>query len=306
MEEEIVETGSSLDEKEEESDEQKEEEWIIYPCLPSNKSNSLTHTLFDCPPCLPKEDECYDPMDSFEISRFDELDACYTYGHDAPMNDTCDDAFATVIYDNPCYFDEPNDAPLFMPTIDIHDNKEWCLDKLYDNALDDGPMLLDDIEYNITENGIGEVSTLARRSPIPLESVQSCYNIVKSGFGEVMTLINVDRTILESDKIYVLVNHEKNDACDSYIIEFVHDSTENYYERGKYGCRNIHVTKFPLFMLKVLKLLLFCLPMLVALCFSDLFVYKILMHRKRVRIKCVSYMLLDALLLCFNSYSYVS
>src|SRR4051812_36793364 len=55
MEEEIYEPESSLDEKEEESDEQKEEEWS-YPCLPSNESNSLNLTLYD---------ECYDPMDSF-------------------------------------------------------------------------------------------------------------------------------------------------------------------------------------------------------------------------------------------------
>jgi hypothetical protein len=48
MEEEIVETGSSLDVKEEESDDQEEEEWS-YPCLPPNKSNSLTSTLFDRP-----------------------------------------------------------------------------------------------------------------------------------------------------------------------------------------------------------------------------------------------------------------
>jgi hypothetical protein len=51
MEEEIAETGSSLHEKEEESDDQEEEE-RSYPCLPPNKSNSLTNTLFDCPPCL--------------------------------------------------------------------------------------------------------------------------------------------------------------------------------------------------------------------------------------------------------------
>src|SRR4051812_32886223 len=56
MEEEIAETESSLDEKEEASDKQKEEEWI-HPCLPSNERNSLTPTLY----------ECYDPMDSFEI-----------------------------------------------------------------------------------------------------------------------------------------------------------------------------------------------------------------------------------------------
>ena len=50
-------------------------------------------------------------------------------------------------------------------------------------------MLLDDINYNATKNGIGEVLTLARRSPVPLESDQSsCFNIVKSGLEEVMIL----------------------------------------------------------------------------------------------------------------------
>jgi hypothetical protein len=76
------------------------------------------------------------------------------------------------------------------------------------------------------------------------------------------------------------------------------DATKNYYERGKYGCRNFHVTKTPLFILKVLKLLLFYIPMLVTMCFFDLFSYKIPMHRKCVRLKCVSYLLLDALF-CF-------
>ena len=45
-EKETAESGSSLDEKEEESDEQKEEEWISYPCIPSNESNFyLLHYL---------------------------------------------------------------------------------------------------------------------------------------------------------------------------------------------------------------------------------------------------------------------
>ena len=38
---------------------------------------------------LPKDecyDDCYDPLDSFEISLFDELDACYACGHDVNMN----------------------------------------------------------------------------------------------------------------------------------------------------------------------------------------------------------------------------
>jgi hypothetical protein len=98
----------------------------------------------------------------------------------------------------------------------------------------------------------------------------------------------------------VLVGHEQHALCDSYILDVVHDATENYFERGKFGCRNFHVTKTPLSLLKLLKLFLFHLPMLVALCFFDLFSYKMPMHRKWVRLKCVSYLLLDALF-CFKS-----
>jgi len=93
----------------------------------------------------------------------------------------------------------------------------------------------------------------------------------------------------------------KEGECDIYIVEFVHDATENYYERGKYGCWNSHVTKTPLFILKVPKLFLLYLPIHVTMCYFYLFSYKIPMHRKWVRLKCVLYLLLDALF-CFNSY----
>ena len=70
---------SSVDEKnEQESEEQTEEECISYPFPPSNESNSSTHTLFNAPSFLPKDecyDNCYAPVDSFEISLFNELDA---------------------------------------------------------------------------------------------------------------------------------------------------------------------------------------------------------------------------------------
>ena len=102
----------------------------------------------------------------------------------------------------------------------------------------------------------------------------------------------------------VFVGHEQRDLCDSYILDIVHDATENYFERGKFCCRNFHVTKTPLSLLNVLKLFFFYLPMLVTLHFHDLFIYKVPRHRKLVRLKCVSYLLLDALF-CFNSYSFV-
>jgi hypothetical protein len=89
--------------------------------------------------------------------------------------------------------------------------------------------------------------------------------------------------------------HDKNILCDSSIFNFVHDATESYYERGKHGFMHFNNIKFSLFMLKILKLHLFCFPMLVALCFHDLFLYKILFNRKWVRLKCISYLLFDAL-----------
>src|SRR3954462_12028674 len=59
--------------------------------------------------------------------------------------------------------------------------------------------------------------------------------------------------------------------------------------------------KTPLFVLKVLKLFLFHFPMLVSLCFFDLFSYNIPRHRKWVRLKRVSYFLL---MLSFSSNPY--
>ena len=98
---------------------------------------------------------------------------------------------------------------------------------------------------------------------------------------------------VESNKISMLVDHEKNALCDGYIVEFIHDATENYYEGVTYACRNCNNIKFPLYVLKILKFSLFCLPMLVDYC-SRKFSQKIPMHRKWVGLKCASHMLHDA------------
>ena len=43
---------------------------------------------------------------------------------------------------------------------------------------------------------------------------------------------------VESNKISMLVYHERNALCDGYIVEFIQDATENYYEGGIYACRD--------------------------------------------------------------------
>ena len=35
---------------------------------------------------------------------------------------------------------------------------------------------------------------------------------------------------VKSNKNSILVDHEKNNLCDSHIVEFFHDASENYYE----------------------------------------------------------------------------
>ena len=100
---------------------------------------------------------------------------------------------------------------------------------------------------------------------------------------------------VESSKISTPVDHENNALCDGNIVEFIHDATENYYEGGIYACRSCNNIKFPLYVLKVLKLYLFCLPMLVDYYSHKLFAHKIPMHRKWVRLKCASHILHDAL-----------
>ena len=110
-----------------------------------------------------------------------------------------------------------------------------------------------------------------------------------------MTLFYDNPTILEECQLCMLVDHEKNALCDSYIVEFIHYATENYYEGGIYACRNCNNIKFPLYVLKILKLCLFYLHMQVHSCSHKLFANKIPMHRKWVRLKCDCYILHDAL-----------
>ena len=47
----------------------------------------------------------------------------------------------------------------------------------------------------------------------------------------------------ESSKFSMLVDHEKKALGSGYIVEFIHDATENYYEGGIYACWNCNNIK---------------------------------------------------------------
>ena len=110
-----------------------------------------------------------------------------------------------------------------------------------------------------------------------------------------MTLVDVNPTILEDYENFMHVDHEEKILYDSSVVEFYYDPTCNYYERGKYDCRNFHVTKLPLVMLRLLLFLSSYMHMLVFACLDNLFAYKMPMHRKYVIIRSVFHVLHDAL-----------
>jgi hypothetical protein len=98
---------------------------------------------------------------------------------------------------------------------------------------------------------------------------------------------------------FVHVARDRDALCDSYIVNYINDATESYYERGKHGLMDLNNIEFPLSMLQFLKLHLFYLSMFAIMCLLDLFSYKIPMHRKWFRFKYVSYLLFNALS-CFK------
>ena len=106
---------------------------------------------------------------------------------------------------------------------------------------------------------------------------------------------------VESSKISMQVDHEKNALGAGYIVEFVHDATENYYEGRTYACRNCNNIKFPLYVLKILKLCLFYLPMLVDYCSYNFLLTKSLCIGSvlDLNVLVICFMILS---LCFNSY----
>ena len=190
------------------------------------------------------------------------------------------------------------------------------------------PTILEDVEYYCDEyeSGFGRVSTLfsdestiSEEVPIDYENkiaiyddyCDDTYSLKNNNNNEpchldlnfqshdsyfvefAPTTIHENKfCYVESNKISMLVDHEKNALGSGYIFEFIHDATKNYYEGGIYAftyCDNI---KFPLYVLKVLKSCLFCLPMLVDSCSHKLCAHKIPRHWKRVRFKCASHILL--------------
>jgi hypothetical protein len=192
-------------------------------------------------------------------------------------------------------------STIHVPSNDDMFTNEHTLEDNYSIAYDDTiPPIYDDYndEYDIFSPPTIEEKINYDYNMLPIFGDYGDENNNDSYFVEFApTTINKnDYVYVESINSFMHVAHDKNVLGDSYIVNFIHDATKSYYERGKHGFMHLNNIKFPLFILKVLMLHLFCLPMLVASCFNNLFSYKIPLHRNLVRLKCIGYLLLDAFL----------
>jgi hypothetical protein len=230
----------------------------------------------------------YDSDDLIEKFPLDEHDACYSYGHDANIYDAYGEELAIVPYVENKFFAIA--STLDSSLNEKHDCNGVTIDSIIVSCANDmqthklGDAMFDDFAMTTTYCNDHDWGDNASYYLDNLFNPHDEYDI-DSGFGEVMTLVNDNPTILEERQLFMHVDHDEKILYDSYIVEFEYDPTCNYYERGKYGCINFHDTNLPLVMLRLLLFLSSSLLMLGFACLDKLFTYKMLMHRKHIRLK---------------------
>ena len=101
---------------------------------------------------------------------------------------------------------------------------------VYDNCYDDTYAIKND------DNPPHETCDIYKCSPTEHydSNIQLFYCVQVLYDSPTPTISNrKDFAYVESNNSFMHVDHDKNALCDSYIVEFIHDATESYYERGK-------------------------------------------------------------------------
>ena len=135
---------------------------------------------------------------------------------------------------------------------------EHMLEDNYSIAYDDTmPLVFDNYYkeyYNIGYNHNHPHETFHSYGGITqnhLSNIQLVYHVRVLYDDPTPIVINKnDYAYVESINSFMHVAHDKNVLCDNYIVNFIYDATESYYERGKHGYMHLNNIKFPLFMLK--------------------------------------------------------
>src|SRR3989337_3782712 len=110
-----------------------------------------------------------------------------------------DDIFRPRSFDEKIYYDD-------------------CMPPIYDDYCDDMYAITNNDKYETFHHDFNFQLDYANQVPHDTYFVKFA-----------PTIMNENKfTYLKSNKFSILVDHEKNALCDSYIVEFIHDATENY------------------------------------------------------------------------------
>src|SRR3954469_15818161 len=116
-----------------------------------------------------------------------------------------------------------------------------------------------DIGYNYPYETCHSHGGITQNHPF---SIQSVYHFRVLYDDPTPTIINEKNfSYVENNDTFMHMDHGKNVASDGYIVDFISDATESYYDRGKHGYIHLNNIKFLLHMLKILEYHIFCLPM---------------------------------------------
>ena len=161
--------------------------------------------------------------------------------------------------------DEHDCNVVSMNSLNIHDTNDMQSYKLGDAIFDEDDLFssstLNDQNYfdesmpPIYDDYCEDTYALKKRDDKTCHTLENpfakpCFFIVDTicsaqVFYDTPTSILENRfPFVESSKISMLVDHEKNALGAGYIVEFIHDATEHYYEGGTYACRSCKMSSF--------------------------------------------------------------
>ena len=148
-------------------------------------------------------------------------------------------AITDVILDN--YFASKNEDDMFTNIFASKDDGLLYYDDvmppIYDDCDEDKVVVYDnycDDTYAIRKNYNHLYERNYSLTEHHLPNIQLVYCVQVFYDSPTSTITNEkDYAYVESNKFSMLVDHDKNALCDTYIVEFIHYATESYYDRKR-------------------------------------------------------------------------
>src|ERR1041385_7226043 len=139
--------------------------------------------------------------------------------------------FAAQEEDNDCFEEESHDSEDSLE-ISLSENFHTCFVDGQDATIDDA----NKNELSIVPYVKHEIFAISPTLDFPIILLKSLtpenFPLIKAECDGLH--LSYDPKDRVENYTRVLVDHEQNTLCDSYILDFIHETTENYFERGKF------------------------------------------------------------------------